>query len=928
MIRSIRTRRPSGARAACVLAAIGLMIGSMVPARAQAAAAIDGIVADAQSGLPLPGALVVVSGTASTAQTDAHGAFHLAGLAPAIYRLRLSREGYQTAESDDIVLAGGETAHVTLSVNVISNAQSGTVIGHSATRASNSLQGSSTISRTLSTETLADNGYYRAADALRQLPGVSNSITGDTGALGDDVPLDIRGLGAAETVTTLDGHPLASGASGGFNFQISPLTGISSYSVIYGTGGADALGVNAVGGVINAQTIAPTRAFAASVSQIGGSDDRLGTNAQVTGTSGRLGYAAAAGVYGEDGPLHDATTYDPAVSWDPSSSEPAIVDAATYTVDSAAVSRTLLAKLRYELSPATALTFTSFSSTYWENKTGNGDQDDQTVGYELAAANKLLKKKTATDPCPAGEFQAVNSYGVPWGTGPNGLPDGGAPGGCVTPAEYATDAAGPAGAGPAYQTIGLNDDHLNLTSTASNRQFELDLDSNRYRVIQSRTDGLPDYVGTASAGGTTFPYVQVSGTGGSSKNSLYLTSGGHIAESFLGRHNDATIGVEYNNASDSLSTDDVGALTVGNSNAFYWGPYVRDTYRLPSLPLTIYGNASFLHASATTTFSVNPRLAFVFTPDARDVVRASVGASTTEPTANYLNQPFVPSNAVQSIIGSGGGGKPACSSFSVGSAPSSILKPERGVDEEVGYGHRFWADTQIQATVFNENVYDKIFSGITVPIDLQRPPFAIASSVVSGLTTALDAYCGVGGATTVITETANLGQLRTRGIMLNGRVRVNPRVFVDEDYAVTSTSLVSGVTQLLQKNLTYIPGAQLPRVPLQTFTVALDARVLPRLEARFDVNTVSANNTKSLPAYNYSDIGLSAPLGPVRLSAGITNLFNQWTDVESLENSGVPLALNAYATASNYAAETGTAATEALALQPRMLFINVVVPVR
>jgi len=913
---------------AAVLTALVMMSGAVLPARAQDAATIEGIVADAQSGLPLPGARVVVIGTSRTAQTDVHGAFQFAGLAPALYRLRISRDGYQTADSDDIALAQGETDHVTLSVNVTSNADNGTVIGHTATRASASLQESSTISRTLSTETLADAGYDRAADALKQLPGVSNSITGDTGALGDDIPLDIRGLGAAETVTTLDGHPIASGASGGFNFQISPLTGIQSYSVIYGTGGGDALGVNAVGGVINAQTIAPTSAFAANVGQIYGSDDRLGTNAQVTGTAGRLGFAAAAGVYGEDGPIHDATTYDPAVSWDPSSSEAAIVDAATYTVDSGAVSRTLLAKLSYALSPATTLTFTSFSSTYWENKTGNGDQDYQTYGYELAAANKLLKKKTSSDPCPAGEFQAVNSYGVPWGTGPNGRPDGGALDGCVTPAQYATDTTGPAGAGPAYQSIGLNDDHLNLVSTASNRQFELDLDSNRYLVIQSRADGLPDYVGTSTSGGTTFPYVQVAGTGGSYKNSLYLTSGGHIAESLLGRDNDATVGVEYDNASDSLTTNDVGEITVGNSNAYYWGPYIRDTYRIPSIPLTIDGNAYFMHASATKTSYVNPRLALVYTPDSRDVVRASVGASTTQPTANYLNQPFVASNAVQSIIGSGGGGKPTCSSFSVGSAPSSILKPERGVDEEFSYGHRFWADTQIQATVFNENVYDKIFSGITVPIDLQRPPFSIAASVVNGLTTALDAYCGVGGADTVITETANLGQLRTRGIMLNGRVRANPRVFVDYDYAVTSTSLVSGVTQLLEKNLTYVPGAQLPRVPLQTFTVALDARVFPRLEARFDLNTVSANNTKALPAYNDSDVGLSTPLGPVRLSAGVTNVFNQWTDRYSLENSGVPLALNPYATAASYAPETGSSATEELALQPRMFFLNLVLRVR
>jgi hypothetical protein len=245
----------------------------------------------------------------------------------------------------------------------------------------------------------------------------------------------------------------------------------------------------------------------------------------------------------------------------------------------------------------------------------------------------------------------------------------------------------------------------------------------------------------------------------------------------------------------------------------------------------------------------------------------------------------VPSNAVQSIIGAGGGGKPTCGSFSIGSAPSSILQPERGVDEEAGYGHRFWSDTNVQATVFNENIYNKIYSGITVPISLTNPPFPIAPSVISSLETALNGFCGVGGYTPVISETANLGQLRTRGIMLDGRIRANSRLFADYDYAVTSTALVNGVTQLLQKNLSYVPDAQFPHIPLQTFTVALDALLTRTLEARFDFNTVSANNTKALPAYDYSDVVIAAPVGPGRLSFAVTNLFNEWSNNFSLENS-------------------------------------------
>jgi hypothetical protein len=234
----------------------------------------------------------------------------------------------------------------------------------------------------------------------------------------------------------------------------------------------------------------------------------------------------------------------------------------------------------------------------------------------------------------------------------------------------------------------------------------------------------------------------------------------------------------------------------------------------------------------------------------------------------------------------------------------------------------------VQATVFNENVYNKIFSGITVPIDLQNPPFPISPSLVNALTAALTGKCGAGGYSTVISETANLGQLQSRGVMLDGRVRFNRSFFADFDYAVTSTALVNGVTQLLQKNLNYIPGAQLPRVPLQTFTVAFDASLTRRLEARFDVNTVSGDNTKALPAYNYSDVTLTSAVGSGKLSLSISNVFNQWSDNFSLENLGVPLALNQYATASSYTAQIGKSATELLGLQPRMLFVNYTVRVR
>lgn len=910
---------------ALALLAVALLAPTAVVA--QASGSISGIVADAQSGLPLPGVTVQLVGTSLAAQTQAQGRFTIDGIARGTYRLQMTRSGYQSTLSSGILVEDGQVSSVTLSVNPTLNAESTAVIGRSSTRASSSLQQSSTIARSVSTETLAQSGIYRAGDALRELPGIFNSITGDTGALGDDIPLDIRGLGAAETVTTLDGHPIAGGASGGYNFQVSPLVGIRSYDVIYGTGGADQLGVNAIGGVIDIRTIDPSAVPSFSFTQGYGTYNQLATIVQGTGTAGRFGYAAAAGVYGLDGPIRYSSTYAPVTSWDPSSSAPAIVGAASYVTDSSAISRTGMAKLRYELSPATSAGFTLYSTSYWENKTGNGDQDYQTYAYGLAQGNKLLGGKSKIDPCPSGMFQAKNSSGVPWGTGPNGLPDGGAPDGCVTPAQYATYETGPAGAGSAYQTLNLNDEAFNLTSASSNRALTFDLYTNRYLVETSRQNGLPNWFGTPVNGTTTFPYVQIYGLG-TYRHSLYMTSGGQAAEAFYGRDNDLTLGVVYNNASDSLTSYSAGVPAVGNSNAYYVGPFFRDTYRIPTANLTLYANAYFLHGSATNSSFVNPRLTAVYLPDAHTVVRASFGASTTEPTANYLNQPFVPTNAALGLIGAGGGGTPNCSSFSVGTAPSSILQPERGVDEELALGHRFFRDTQLEGALFNENVYNKIFSNISVPIDLQSPPFPISPTIVSALTTALEAKCGVGGYNTAITETANLGQLRSQGFVIDGRARFSRQVFTDFSYAVTSTVLVNGVTQLLQQNVTLIPGSQLPRVPLQQVSVALDALLFAKVEGRFTYYGVSGNNTKALPPYDYSNFSLLSPVGPGTLSLTISNLFNQWSDNYSLENGGVPLALNQYATAAQYATQIGNAATELLALPPRTVFVNYTLSVR
>jgi hypothetical protein len=192
-------------------------------------------------------------------------------------------------------------------------------------------------------------------------------------------------------------------------------------------------------------------------------------------------------------------------------------------------------------------------------------------------------------------------------------------------------------------------------------------------------------------------------------------------------------------------------------------------------------------------------------------------------------------------------------------------------------------------------------------------------------TAAIAAVCGGTAnalATEQVTGTFNVGQERARGAMLTGRQRITRRTFVDYDYTLDSTALISAPAQLLEANVTLVQGAQLAHLPLHTFVGSLDQIIGRSVDLRYTVHTFSGGNTKSLPAYNYSDLRASVPVGRGLFSVTVTNLFNQWGNIQGLRNVGVPLALNRYATAADYAPFIGTAATEQFGLPYRTIFFN------
>lgn len=882
-------------------------VPSAVPAGPAApAATIAGTVVDAQSGLPLSGALVRVVSLDLSTITGRDGGFSIV-LPAGTYRLRIERDGYQPTVSDALAVASGAVARVTLAAQSAPNGAAGSLktIGATATRATESLQKSTTISRTLTPETLLESGVFRFGDALRTLPDVNNSINGDTASLGDDINFDLRGIGAAETVDTLDGHPVAYGIKGGYNYQLSPPFGLKSVTVLYGSAGTDLTGYDAIGGIIDSETIDPTPDQRFTFTQGAGTFGRLDTNLTATGTfDKRYGYAASYGVSTLDGPFNNDYFYQPGAAYDPSATAPAVRDLAVYRDDATATTRSGVEKFRYGFSDATHVTLTAVQSFYWEDKTGNGDGDYYAPNVALALGKSDLAKKASSDPCPAGEFTAVDpSSGAAFsGVGPNGLPDGGSP--CQTPQSFANDVEGLQGAGPAWQSFTFDDEAIHVDSSGDRHQLRFDTFTNRYYNVSDRTFELP--------------FVTAPGDNGSHTNTNVTTTGGTLSDNFLGRDNQFGVGFEYTNY--AYNTQKSGVLE-GAPIVHETAEFVREAYHPQGSPLAAYGAAYFKHDTTTDASYVDPRLSLVYTPRrGNDVFRVTAGATTTEPTANELNQLFTPAT----LQTAGGGGGLSCGALnSVGSAPSSLLKPERGVDEELAYGHRFFADSQIQIAFYNTNVYDKIYSTIT-PLSTSGTGF-IAPGTLAADEAAVLATCPGSNPLALlgVSGNVNLGQLRAQGFTISGRERVNPRLFFDYDYATDSSVIVSASTEFFEQNLTDIQGAQLPRVPLHTFDISADGLATPALDIRYTVHGISENNTKRLPAYNYSELRISdGRVGPGVFSVSVSNLFQQNAFILGYIGEGQTLALNQYAKASSYTPYFGKSATELFGLPYRSIFFN------
>ena len=395
---------PNRLRRAAALAAgvLAFLTASAAPARAQAACTAGPRRHGGRRGdrSAAAGARVVVARPpAAPRRTGADGRFHVLGLPAGTYRLRIERAGYQPAESAE----PGRWRRRARGAHPGAAA-------HRVGRALGAIGSTATARRVVAPAREHDLGRAagpsagrarhhprrrRAARAARHRPTRSRATPPRWATTSRS---NCAGSALLETTTALDGHPIALGFPGGYNFQLSLTAGLRDIVVTYGSG-SNLLGTSAIGGIIDLRTLEPTAEPQFGFAQGWGTFAKSATTLRATGTTGRLGYALAFGVAGLDGPVRHARIYQPGAAYDQSATDPAVratgVDGAT----PASTRAPALLKLSYAPDDASRLTLTSLLSTYFEDKSGNGDR--ATSNYAPARFRPAAPRALQTGRVPA-----------------------------------------------------------------------------------------------------------------------------------------------------------------------------------------------------------------------------------------------------------------------------------------------------------------------------------------------------------------------------------------------------------------------------------------------------------------------------------------------------------------------------------------------
>ncbi len=164
---------------------------------------IQGKISDQVTGDPLPGANIILEGTAIGAATDSKGEYRITKIPPGSFNLKVTFIGYKTATSFVQVTAGRST---TVNLDLVYDVVEGETVTITAQAegqiaAINQQLRSNTIKNVVSAERIMELPDANAAESVGRLPGVSIKRSG-----GEGNRVVIRGLSPTYNNITIGGE--------------------------------------------------------------------------------------------------------------------------------------------------------------------------------------------------------------------------------------------------------------------------------------------------------------------------------------------------------------------------------------------------------------------------------------------------------------------------------------------------------------------------------------------------------------------------------------------------------------------------------------------------------------------------------------------------------------------------------------------------
>jgi outer membrane receptor protein involved in Fe transport len=223
-----------------------------------------------------------------------------------------------------------------------------------------------------------------------------------------------------------------------------------------------------------------------------------------------------------------------------------------------------------------------------------------------------------------------------------------------------------------------------------------------------------------------------------------------------------------------------------------------------------------------------------------------------------------------------------CGGFNdVTSAGNPNLQSESANDFEVGLGHRFNADSNVQINAYVTAVTNQLFSASEPLTQFGVGNVAFAPGALNTYLTRLQSQCPGQGITAAnianflsVSTTFNAAQALARGVEFTGRQRLNRMIYLDYGYFIESSTHTGISDNILASNPTVVNGAQIRGIPLHQATLSLDVAPGP-WEFRLDNYYTEFNNGLDRPSYWTSNVFLSRSFGKgTLLTLGGTNIFN------------------------------------------------------